>query len=191
MNFKHEIPSRTDTVPNNGNQRVTWINNKGSIKVASSALALNTAEAASSINAKKNNNKKTVIVIKSNIRLLQINLSWTRTKIQSLELICGAVPLLCGVILQAVARCQAQMKSDAFSLVDKSTVNRDHSVAQTSSNVKPDLVSQMHHCMDLWTIYRVTKAQTQCIKAFIFSHAGTPGTLLRCPRSRLLCFKYF
>lgn len=48
-----------------------------------------------------------------------------------------------GVILQAVAECQTEMKSDAFSLVDKSTVNRDFSVAEASFNLKLDLISQM------------------------------------------------
>lgn len=55
------------------------------------------------------------------------------------------------------------MKSDAFSLVDKSTVNRDFSVAEASFNLKLDLISQMHHCIELQTIYQ--KAQRQRINS--------------------------
>lgn len=55
------------------------------------------------------------------------------------------------------------MKSDAFSLVDKSTVNRDFSVAEASFNLKLDLISQMHHCIEPRTIYH--KAQRRRINS--------------------------
>lgn len=53
-------------------------------------------------------------------------------------------PVCCfRVILQAMAQCQTQMKPDTFSSVDRSTVNRDFSVAESSFNLKLDLVLQM------------------------------------------------
>lgn len=71
-----------------------------------------------------------------------------------------------GVGLQAVASCQAEMKSDAFSLVDKSTVNRDFSVAEASFNLKLELRSQMHHCIEPRTIYHTARRQRINIRLF-------------------------
>lgn len=155
-------------------------------------MVLNTAKAVSSIKLKQHchNDKKQQQKLQQRSQPkqhFQIKSSWKATNCgKSRADLPGHFSSVCrfGIILQAVAFCQTEMKSDAFSLVDKSRVNRDFGVAEASFNLKLELVSQTltvwnrnNISQDPETTYKHTKPVSRLLHVCKTKPANVPTAL--------------